>query len=80
MSLAQMAESGTIVSCPLLRLPVELCQQIATSMTLRDWAQVSGVCKTLWRLPLLEVKITAKDQYPTACDHLPFPPITCARS
>ncbi len=53
-----MAESKTLISCPLLRLPVELWQHIATFMTLREWAQVSGACKLMWRLPLLELKIT----------------------
>lgn len=65
-----MAESRTLVSCPLLRLPVELWRNIATFMTLREWAQVSGACKVMWRVPLLEVKFIPEGErdYPAAGD------------
>ncbi|BDA51178.1 hypothetical protein COCOBI_18-0540 [Coccomyxa sp. Obi] len=37
-------------------------------MTTREWARFSGVCKSTWRLPLLEVKATreGKWEYPAA--------------
>lgn len=71
-----MAESKTLVSCLLCQLPAELWQQIAISMTLREWAQVSGACKSMWRVPLLEVKVTLEGEweYPAAGTIIPIPP------
>lgn len=42
-------------------LPNEIWQQIASYLTLREWAQFSGTCKATWSLQLQDIEILKQD-------------------
>lgn len=44
-------------------LPIEIWQKAASYMSLREWAQACGCCKSMFRVPLVKVDLTSNDEY-----------------
>ncbi|EIE21762.1 hypothetical protein COCSUDRAFT_56208 [Coccomyxa subellipsoidea C-169] len=45
-------------SPPTVRFPEEIWQNVASRLSLRDWARASGACRTTWNLQLVNVAVT----------------------
>ena len=48
-------------SPPTVRFPEEIWQNVASRLSLRDWARASGACRTTWNLQLVDVAVTDHD-------------------
>ncbi len=46
---------------PTVSLPEEIWQNVASRLSLRDWARASGLCRTTWKLQLLDVVVKDDD-------------------
>lgn len=43
-------------------LPIESWQKIASYMSIRDWAKVSGSCRSTSHMPLMKIQLTGLDE------------------
>ncbi len=41
----------------ILSLPEDVWRNVASHMTLREWARVSGLCKSTWKLDLHSILV-----------------------